>query len=340
MAQLTTSLAIMRSNIVIVVFIVVFQNFISMQSAAESDISVMTFNLRLAAIKNVETNEYELADESSGNEWNKRKGYVIDAITSKLPDILALQEMSYAGPEFNDPRVYVRNNLSNHYAVYKGIGGSPKDIFYKSEKLVIDINNSGKDYIWPDSRSKLCPGPDGTGSTRSITWATFFDIKLGNKIFVVNAHLHAGGKDTSVRIKQLECVRKYIKENSLGMAVVLMGDLNSRYSGYEVCSVEKGFTANQLPLFDASGKSSESTFNGFCVECRLDKKLDYIFLRGMEVVGESEIVQYSYYDDIDQKNRWPSDHFPVYAELNFHHDASYVNLENSPCNKNGFSLFW
>lgn len=302
------------------------------QCFAESEFSIMTFNLRHSG---------EAKDLETGNVWEgKRDQQVINAILSKMPDILAVQEMSYDDATEVDPRDYVRSSLQSWYKVYKGLGGSPKDIFYNGTKFEVELESSGADYIWPDSRSEICPDSNGLGGGRSITWATLTDQVSGDQIFVVNAHLHHEVRDTQVRISQLKCIRSHIEERSQGLPVVLMGDLNSLYGGYEVCALEEGFNINQQTLFDASGRNYEATFNGFCVECKLDTKLDYIFLRGLKPVGEPEIVRYSYYDELNQKYRWPSDHFPVYVKLNYHTDISYTNLEQSSCNRSGFSLFW
>ncbi|WP_043321010.1 endonuclease/exonuclease/phosphatase family protein [Microbulbifer sp. HZ11] len=301
-------------------------------SFADSAFSVMTFNLRHSG---------EEVDAENGNKWEgKRDQQVINAVLSKIPDILGVQEMAADPSTTIDPRDYVRTHLEFEYDFYKGIGGSPKDIFYRKTKFSVEHENSGADYIWPDSRSNICPGSNGEGKARSITWATLVDLESGNKLFVVNVHLHHKARDTEIRVKQMECIRNHIEVQSIGLPVILLGDLNSLYGGYEICTFEKGFHENQKPMFDASGTDYNATFNGFCVDCKHDAKLDYIFLRGLEVVGGPEIVRYSYFDSIDNEYRWPSDHFPLYAELEYHSDSAYVNLEQSACNKSGFSLFW
>lgn len=268
----------MRKKTLVAGFNLFIFGFITAQCFADPVFSIMTFNVRHSG---------EAKDIETGNVWEgKRDQQIINTILSKMPDILGVQEMSYDPSTDVDPRDYIRSSLQTQYQVHKGIGGAPKDIFYNGTKFDVELENSGADYIWPDSRSEICPGNNGVGEARSITWATLTDQESADQIFVVNAHLHNEGKDTQVRVGQLECIRSHIETRSMGLPIVLMGDLNSHYGGYEVCALEKGFNVNQKPLFDASGSSSEATFNGFCIECKLDKKLDYIFLRGLVSVGE------------------------------------------------------
>lgn len=328
-------------------------------SATDADLSVMTFNLRHAIADEKE------ADIQNGNQWEKRKSHVLEVINTKLPDILAVQEMTEAISENDDPIDYVRdilvgkeheNQEDKLYKNQKGIGGSPKDIFYKKDKFFLDTSNSGTDYIWPDRNSEICNNPEITypeltdfeeAEGRSVTWATLTNSESGGQIFVVNTHLHTKpknstapiGQDTTIRIGQLKCIRKIIEDKAEDRPVILMGDLNATHTSYEICSLEKGFKEKQKPLFEASGKVFEATYNGFLTdESKENRKLDYIFLRGMIVIDTPEVVKETYTDG-DNTVRQVSDHFPVYAKLKYHQDSSYTDINNSPCNR-GFLLFW
>lgn len=299
------------------------------QGEPSYNFSVMSFNIRYS------TSEDDL---ESGDFWDGRRDQqVLNTIYSKMPDIIGLQELKSNKTFITDPRLYIRYNLFEYYDLQKGLGGSPKDLFFNRRKFNKIDEGSGTDYIWPDYRSKLCPGDNSEGSGRSITWATLIDKNSGDKVFVVNSHLYYKGEAIEIRLRQMSCIRTLIKEKSNGLPVILMGDLNSKYGGTEVCSLERGFNSNQLALFDSSADSSEVTFNGFRFNCTSCAKLDYFFLRGLKVVGNTEVVHFSYFDQ-DQEERWPSDHFPIYTKLNYHNNKLYIdnnklyrNLAENPC---------
>lgn len=288
-----------------------------------SEVSVMTYNIRNSTIK---------SDLLSGNKWLKQRDKeVINLILKSAPDILGVQEMSRNRGIKKDPIRYVRSELSSQYDSHKGIGGSPKDIFFKKDRFILNKFLSGASYLWPDNRSTICKPPNNSnaykkGAKRSLSWATLTDKKSLESYFLINTHLHHGTStlDENIRTQQILCIRNFISKKRNKLPVILLGDFNAEFGHRAMCSIINPTKENDLSLYSATDRNTP-TYNKFCRDCVLTKKLDYVFLRGYEVINVNTIRN-SY-----SKLKWPSDHFPVLATIKAHINPTYNKKHEGIC---------
>ena len=125
----------------------------------------------------------------------------------------------------------------------------------------------------------------------------------GKMVWVFNAHFDHVGK--TARKKSSELILKKIKElNTKSLPVVLMGDFNSNPDSDPI-KVLKNNLQDALEISSTKLKGPRGTFNGFDNTHLLDNRIDYIFVKEMQVLS------YRHIDDRLNNNRHISDHLPV-----------------------------
>ncbi len=234
-----------------------------------------------------------------GNDEHKREdriSLVMEMIERVSPDSFGVQE---ATPDWMKD---LRKMLPDYDSV--GVGRDDGDdkgeysaVFFKKD--LYELVES--DTFWlsetPDTPSK---GWDGA-CTRICTYAVLKNKKTGEKFVHVNTHLdHIG---PVARTKGVDLVLD--KAESFGLPVVVTGDFNLN----EGCDLYNHLVSKSIKDSKYLAKSTENkiTFNGFD-NCPAEI-IDYVL-----VSPHFEVETYKVMDDkIDGK--YPSDHYPVYADL-------------------------
>ena len=206
-------------------------------------IRVLTQNVR----------HHNCKDANKGRGWLQRREFVLNEILSANADVVGVQELNKKKDACYDsiehPKYWMRKKMEyNGYAVIKGVGDSPKDIYFKKSRIQ-RTSKTGATYLWPDSRrsEKYCPpakNSDVIGRTRSATWAILClsDCDDDNfKFLIINTHFHHGNKREvkKARQKQAECIRNLANTESyidkdLVLPIVVMGDLNANSGDKEI----------------------------------------------------------------------------------------------------------
>jgi endonuclease/exonuclease/phosphatase family metal-dependent hydrolase len=208
--------------------------------------------------------------------------------------------------------------------VYYGIGrdagggGESCRIFYLTSDWRIDSSNAGTFWL---SLTPNVPGSMswGTGSTRICTHARFINRTTGVGFYVFNTHLDNASELARTNgihmIADSIAARTHTEE-----PFVLTGDFNANESSAAVVYLKQG-AANPVLMTDSyrllyPSDPAAGTFHGFTGQGGVDK-IDYIMSlkNGYKAIA-AEIIKYNV------NNLYPSDHFPVYADLNF----TYPNM--------------
>jgi endonuclease/exonuclease/phosphatase family metal-dependent hydrolase len=257
-------------------------------------VRVMTFNIR-----------YGTAPDGE-NRWEMRRDLVLDTVRANSPDVLGLQEVLSSQAQ----------ELRAAFPEYEFVGvgrddgaeaGEFEPIMYR--RNLFNIKEFG--YIW------LSPEPDKPGvkgwdaaCPRMLTWVHLgFKRYPGQSFYVINTHFdHVGVK---ARVESAKIVRN-LTDTLSGKAVIVMGDFNSTPDSpaYEILTGDRGNLAELHDVHRARERSETDagTFHGFQGE-RTGDRIDWIlFTRRLEAVGYS-------IDPREQSGRYPSDHFPVIADL-------------------------
>lgn len=244
---------------------------------------VMTFNVLCAG--------------KGKNHWCRRQKLVKSMILKYEPDVFGLQEahygwMKYIYGAFKDVYSYIGVGKDDG-----GIKGEFSPVFYDKNKY--NLLNSGSFWL---SETPCVPGIGwDAAENRTCSYGVLEDRKTGSRRLFLNTHLdHKGEK------AMLGGARLIInKINELGdLPVVLMGDFNvTPDSAVYKTIIRSGFKDARAVAEIADDINSFHAFGG------KSKMIDFIFEKnGLTVKSVKTIT-----DKIS--DRYPSDHFPVIAEI-------------------------
>lgn len=256
-------------------------------------LKVMTYNIRL-----------DVASDGE-NDWNHRKDYFASQIQFYEPDIFGVQEARA------NQVIDVATALMQYDNVgigREGIGkGESSNIFYKKDRFVVKENNT----FWlSETPNEISKGWDAAFN-RVCTYALFKDLKTKKLFWVFNTHLDHIGEDA--RTKGIQLILSKIEElNTKKYAVVFMGDFNSEPNENRINTLKEVMDdtreVSQEKPFGPSG-----TFNNFIHNEAVTKLIDYIFISKNSIL---KVKKYAILSD-SKEVKYPSDHLPVYVEINF-----------------------
>ena len=294
MAKLSNTKCKLRSFISSFVFPAIFLLGCSPQkeiNKSESPLNIMTFNIR-----------YGTANDGENN-WVFRKEMVFDVIENFNPDFLGLQEA--LGFQINE--------ILEKFPSYKIIGVAREDgklngefsaILYKSENFKVDTSET----FWLSDFPQT-PGSKtwGNNYSRICTWGKFLETNSGKYFFILNSHFDH--ESVSSRIKSAEAIIKKVESFGTSLPIIFMGDLNTGETEETIKIIKQN---NFVDSYYAVNNKSEAdgTFNSFKGEVN-GEKIDYIFINNIFSAAKAEIIR------TNKNGKFPSDHFPVSAVLNF-----------------------
>jgi endonuclease/exonuclease/phosphatase family metal-dependent hydrolase len=255
--------------------------------ATAPTLRVMSFNVR-----------YPSPDDGP-NLWEKRRDLMVETIRAEHPDVIGTQEL------YKEQGDYLVGKLP-HYAWFGegrrgGDGDEHMGVFYRTDRL--RVVQSGNFWL---SDTPDVPGSDtwGTPFPRMVTWAEFERIGDGRRFTMYDTHLPYREEDELARTRGAELILKRLRALPADEPVVLTGDFNT--------SPDKPAHAvlTQL-LHDARieapiRRGPDKTFHDFTG--KPDQRIDWILYRGFEARSMRTVTTH-------RGKRYPSDHFPVVANL-------------------------
>lgn len=264
---------------------------------------VMTFNLR---------NSMGLDFK---NKWVNRKNIVIDIIEKYNCDIIGVQELTNS----------MREDIIKTLVGYNFIGEERKSGLF-SERNDLLISKRHKiiqcETIWL-SKTPYISGSSTTFSTfpRICTSAV---IQLNNHIKIRVCNVHLDFLLPIAREREIEILINYLEKKNFeeSLPIVLLGDFNSSPSSKVIRKMndlyigDKKFTAVQEKNKSIYKHTTMSMFKGN----NTGLHLDYIFVTQDFLVKNVEIIKYN------KGGRYPSDHYPVFSELEYRNEKTIYNI--------------
>lgn len=263
---------------------------------ADEPMRVMSFNIR-----------YGTANDGD-NHWRLRKELVVKTINDYAPDLLGTQETIKFQADF----------LAANLTGYSAIGWSREKDPDKGEQCTIFFKTDRFQKV-KTGQFWLSESPDVVASKswdsslpRIATWVRLRDTQNSGKEFLfVNTHFDHRGSEARHESAKL-IVRKLAKfdvEN-----VVVTGDFNCGESSapYQAIVGASGFSLQDSfrVKHPQQVKSKEGTFNGFR-GTDSGARIDWVLHSGGFRTQSAEI------NKTNLNGRYPSDHFPVTASLQF-----------------------
>lgn len=267
--------------------------------AARGRARVLSFNIRF---------DFE-SDAAQGNRWAQRADVVAKTILGSGAVIAGLQE------DKEEQVQDLRRRMDGWVFLGKGRNGGNSGEHCAIAVKAADVRVKESGDFW------LSDTPDVEGSNtwgdrypRKATWALLEVKREKTPLLVINTHLPEGdGHNGELRRRGVRVIREFIDRrvsDKAKLGVVVTGDFN--------CGADdepRGVLAQsqELPLRDAFVEArpsdpSPGTFNGFR-GMRTQDRIDWIL-----VGGQARVLAY---DKIDEQvdGRWPSDHYPIFADL-------------------------
>lgn len=253
---------------------------------------IMTFNVRSDNVLDVK------------NRWNHRADIVYSLIKEYPCDILGMQEVSNA----------MHEDLCENIDQYEIIGlGRTKKLF--SEKNSVLVAN--KHHIIEHETFWLSKTPKKQGST---IWYSLFPricttamINLNNEIKIRIYNTHLDCLLPHAREYGLKKIGDFMQKHHAKEKIpcILMGDFNATPNSKVIQEFSSGrymnkkFIAVQESDKTIYEKSTMSMFRGK----QKGMHIDYIFVSEEFTINDVEILRYN------QDGRYPSDHYPIVADI-------------------------
>ena len=259
------------------------------QPRTAGDLRVMAFNVRLP-----------LASDGPDH-WPNRRDHLIDTLRDADADIIGTQELHKAQGDYIVRRLPL-------YAWF-GIGrrGGRDDehmgIFFRRDRLrVVDLGN-----FWL-SETPQVPGSISWGHPypRMVTWGLMERIADGKRFYLLNTHFAYRGEDVEARRSMAEAIAAHVETLPADVPVVVTGDFNATPEEPAYAILTAGLADAWTATENRSGP--EGTFHGF--KGKADRRIDWLLSRGFDMRAAWTIAE-------ARRGRYPSDHFPVVADLRF-----------------------
>ncbi len=239
-----------------------------------------------------------LCFDKEGHEREKREPLVLEIINKNNPDTLGVQE---ATPEWMS---YLKNHLADYD--YVGVGRDDGDnkgeysaVFYKKDKYItVDKGN-----FWlSETPEKPGKGWDAV-CVRICSWVLLEDKETGKRFIHLNTHLdHIGVQARKEGMKLI-----FDKAESFSVPTIVTGDFNFDQGS----EFYEGLVSGKLrdSKFAAEISDDGVTYNAF-------GEYEGAIIDFIMVSPEIDVKKYTVVNELID-NVYPSDHFPVTAEIEF-----------------------
>ncbi len=161
----------------------------------------------------------------------------------------------------------------------------------------------------------LSETPDVAGSMswntccpRIASWGKFKDAASGREFCYYNTHLDH--RSELARVEGIKLVVAHARENCGGLPLILTGDFNA-HPDSETYRVAASLLRDAAVISETPKTGPGATFHGYHLREVLQQPIDFIF------VSDGIRVKTFAVDGRKFCGDWPSDHYPVYAELVF-----------------------
>lgn len=268
-------------------------------------VKAMTFNIR-----------YNNPDDGP-NRWSQRRNAVVRLIQHTESDFVGIQEA------LPDQVADLLKGLPEYHSLgrsreIKADRGEATLILYRHKRWRLDQDRQG--WFWlSDTPEKPGSITWGNACPRMVAWGRFIDEKSDRGVYIFNTHFDHVSELS--RQKGAELLAKRIDEQAKSEPVVVLGDFNSGESSEAISYLLGKKDGSPVKLVDTfraihPDEKQVGTFHDFHGGSK-GEKIDFILASPGVMVHAAEIMR----DPISGSGndaRYPSDHYPVRAEMSFH----------------------
>lgn len=261
---------------------------------------VMTYNLRYASTK-------------QPNSWSARRPVARELVRKEAPDVIGTQEGLYA--QLKD--------LSDDLPRYDWIGlgreggsrGEFMAVFFRRERL----EPIAFDHFWlSDTPEVVGSATWGHTNRRMVTWVHFLDRRSGRRFYLINTHFDH--RVPLARERSAGLLLERMKALETRDPVIVTGDFNAAAGDSTAYSLLTASGPLRDAWLEAETKGPAlSTFHGYRTPHPDGRRIDWILYHGSVICRSTRVITFA----VD--GQYPSDHFPVLAELELGSDAIPVS---------------
>jgi endonuclease/exonuclease/phosphatase family metal-dependent hydrolase len=266
-----------------------------------------------ARIRVVSANvRYGSADDGE-NRWDRRRELLARVLREQRADLIGTQEMlpfqaEYLGEQL-EGFTYVGRSRDLDDAQGEQCG-----IFFRADRFV----QLAAGHFWL-SRQPDVPGSRDWDAAlpRMATWIKLYDRSAHRPLMIVNTHFDHRGD--VARLRSAEVVREFVSRHADRYPIAVTGDFNTGENSEPYRELVPAANDAHSPLRDVyrlvhpERQPEEGTFNGFEGR-RSGPRIDWILASDSLRPLAASIVT------ANDQGQYPSDHFPVFAELEFVRD--------------------
>ncbi|THH41801.1 endonuclease/exonuclease/phosphatase family protein [Neolewinella litorea] len=254
----------------------------------DNPLRVMSYNVR-----------YDSPDDGR-NRWENRRDLLVSQVLFHHPHVIGTQEV------LPNQLGYLRRQLDDYDYVGEGRDGGDEGeysaLFYDKRKLRLE--DSGTFWLSPTS-GRVSTGWDAA-LPRVVTWARLRRLDTRESFIAFNTHFDHRGEQARLESAKL-LVNMISQLNRDRLPVVVTGDLNLT-PDTEAIGILTGYLRDAYAVSPVR-LGPEGTFTGFDYDAPAERRIDYIMVSpGVEVLRFATLT-----DAVNR--RFPSDHFPVVAEV-------------------------
>ena len=257
-------------------------------------LAVMTFNIRTSG------------SEDGENDWVHRRALVANTFERLAPDVAGLQEALDEQIEYLADALPGYRWLGADRGLNGGTGLSEyTPLFYRRDALI--PIESGTFWLSPNPG-----GPTGSGWRRSVsrivTWAHFHHRETGRRVHVFNTHLTL--RRGQRQVDSAAMIASRAAALPAGSVVVVMGDFNAMAELSETWRAATGQGLRDAWIVAEERVGPARTSSDFRPpDLANEGRIDWILVSGPINVRSVETI-------VDHDGgRYPSDHYPVVAQL-------------------------
>ncbi|MBK5721953.1 endonuclease/exonuclease/phosphatase family protein [Dysgonomonas sp. Marseille-P4677] len=260
------------------------------QKKENSPLRVASYNLRMDT------------PSDSLNAWPNRKEMVNDLIRFHGLDVIGTQEGFIH---------QIRDIVEQGDFAYVGVGrddgaeaGEHSAIIYKKSRLtVMDKGN----FWFSETPEKPSYGWDAT-IKRICSWAKFKDNTTGKEFYFFA--LHYDHRGVLARKNSSLLLLKKVREIAKASPVIVTGDFNAKPEEEPMKIIfDDNYLLDSKKLSSTKPYGTTGTYSGFKVNAAMTSRIDFILVN-----SNIKVSRYGVLNDM-QYGRFPSDHFPVVADL-------------------------
>lgn len=254
--------------------------------AGDPPLRVMTFNVRYPA-------------DDGENSWPHRRSILVQTVAKADPDVIGTQEL------FREQG----DDLVSALPKYQWFGvdrrGGHADehmgIFYRADRMA--VLQQGEFWL---SATPTVAGRATWGETlpRMVNWALFERKSDHRRFYLLDTHFAHREEDERAREKSAALIEAWIARLPAGIPVVLTGDFNTAPESRPHAIL----TRSLADAHEAAGQRSgpQGTYHDFTGNP--GARIDWVLVRDLVPLRATTVTT-------SVGGRYPSDHFPVLAEL-------------------------